>query len=343
MTRHEIQKAAEVLQDILIARATGQPASDQDYRRVRMELIAEPSVRALLPDFVRTARDLEQFWAYVKPAYARYAERRDHIWSAFRPLFGFIETPEGTAPPAQDASSSLASVIEGVPASEPNVTCAFISYSTKDKLSAVAVRDLMQSYGIECFLAHDDLQVSEEWKERILEELLRCQIFVPLLSKSFRESDWAPQEIGVISGRPGVAIVPLSLDGTVPFGFISNIQGRRIPQEGPTADLILMPLLKRWPRLILSGMIKQVREAGSYRGAEAAMSPLVPYFGELTDPELLALIDVSIENDQVWSAEQCRVEFLPKLIALHRGRIPQPKLTVLEYQLENNRRYYGEV
>ena len=297
MGHKELREAVDAMQDLMVAKATGSPASDTAYRELKDRLLEEPDLQNMLPPFLRMVRTIDQFWAYIK-TYRGYGERREHIWSAFRPALDFLEAPERKIPAQGQASQSLATVVE-VSRKEPKTIRVFVSYSTKDRAAAAKVKSFLVSYGLDCFLAHEDLQVSEEWKERILEELLRCDIFLPLLSKSFRESDWAPQEIGVISGRKGVAIMPISLDSTVPFGFISNIQGRIIPQAGLTEDLIVMPLLKKFPRLLIPAMIERVRVASSYRGAEAAMKPLAPYFGLLTDSELIALVEASIENGQV--------------------------------------------
>ena len=80
---------------------------------------------------------------------------------------------------------------------------AFISYSTDDKKHAGAVKVALDEIKIESFLAHDDLHVSEEWKERILKELKKCDIFVPLLSEAFKRSDWCGQETGILVNRRG--------------------------------------------------------------------------------------------------------------------------------------------
>lgn len=108
-----------------------------------------------------------------------------------------------------------------------NIT-AFVSYSTVDKIHGAKVKHILKQYGIRCFLAHEDLEVSEEWKIRILEELASCDIFIPLLSKAFKLSDWASQEIGIVSGRNDILIIPLSIDNTVPYGFIAHLQGKLI-------------------------------------------------------------------------------------------------------------------
>lgn len=155
---------------------------------------------------------------------------------------------------------------------------AFISYSHADRKWGAQAKATLAEVGIEAFLAHEDLKVSEEWQDRILEELRKCEIFVPLLSANFLSSKWAPQEAGFIVSRPEVAIAPLSIDGTTPFGFLSHFQSRRIPAEGITTELLAVPLARRFPRTILPRMIQIAGGAGSFRHAEATMRPLVQLF-----------------------------------------------------------------
>ena len=137
----------------------------------------------------------------------------------------------------------------------PKIT-AFISYSHKDRKFGAQAKAVLAEVGVEAFLAHDDLHVSDQWRGRIIEELKRCDLFVSLLSESSVKSKWAPQEVGFIIARPDVAIAPLSIDGTKPFGFISHVQSRPIPKEGITSELLVEPLARRIPRKILPGLIK---------------------------------------------------------------------------------------
>src|ERR1700730_11751287 len=109
---------------------------------------------------------------------------------------------------------------------------AFVSYSHVDRAYGAQAKKVLAEFNIEAFLAHDDLEVSEEWRKRILIELRQCDFFVPLLSQNFLSSKWAPQEAGFIISRADVVIAPLSIDGTTPFGFLSHLQSRRIPNEG---------------------------------------------------------------------------------------------------------------
>src|SRR6267378_4977969 len=148
-------------------------------------------------------------------------------------------------------------------------TSAFISYSHEDRKYGAQAKSVLADAGIEAFLAHEDLHVSDEWRKRIIEELKRCDLFVPLLSKNFVASKWAPQEVGFIISRSEVPIAPISLDGTTPFGFISHVQSRKVTKDGITVELLVDPLAGRMPRKILLGLIRIASDAGSFRFAEA--------------------------------------------------------------------------
>lgn len=216
---------------------------------------------------------------------------------------------------------------------------AFISYSTKDKLTGAEVKAALSELGIECFLAHDDIRVSEEWKARIIDELRKASIFVPLLSKAFVESEWAPQEVGFIVARPEVLIIPLLLDSTIPFGFISHIQGRRYLAEAMTSEFFIETISNRFPRQLIPVLIDKMRGAVSFRKAEHLMKPLVPIFEQFDDSEIDAFVEASISNREIWDAALCRSEYLPRFIELHHKRIKRAKLKALAYQIEKGEWY----
>ena len=340
-SKKELYEKVETLQNMLIAHATGSPGSDSDYRELRRELLMEEGVSDLLPTFVRTARNLDQFLAFIRKDRPHYVERREFLWQSFAEIFEHLEEDIGIKVAAGEIRpTKIVSVPNAYDAEKkPDDIRAFISYSSHDKAYGAQVKRILQSYGIACFLAHEDLEISVEWKSRILEELQRCDVFIPLLSRAFRESDWAPQEIGVAIVRHEVAIIPLSIDGTMPFGFIAHVQGKLVSAEGVSESLIIAPLIRKYPHTIIPGMIQKVSRATSYRGAEAAMKPLVPLYPILNDDELDVLVKASINNDQVWSASLCNIDYLPKLIEMHKRRIDKDKLKALVYQVENNEWY----
>jgi hypothetical protein len=66
-------------------------------------LMANDRTSQLLPSFVRTCRNLNQFWSFIKAEHSTYEARRRFIWDAFGPL---LDKLEGQAASPVDASVS---------------------------------------------------------------------------------------------------------------------------------------------------------------------------------------------------------------------------------------------
>lgn len=207
---------------------------------------------------------------------------------------------------------------------------AFVSYSVERKHDGGAVKAFLTKFGYECFLAHDDLRVSEEWKQRILQELGEADVFVALLSKEFMESKWCGQELGFIVSRPEVLVIPLSLDGTMPYGFIGHLQGKEV-HDGNLATVLEEALYRKRPRQMIPAQIERVASAGSFRGAEALVLPLVPHFALFADEEVDAFTGAVAGNGQVWDASDCRNEYIPAFVQVNGARIsPDAAAELLE-------------
>ena len=98
----------------LIACATGGSSDNHIYEFLRREFMADPVSRELLPRFVRTCRNLDAFWPYIKHEAGTYAERRHIINEAFTPLTDHLEG-RNVAPGDKVASDTLESFdTEGV-------------------------------------------------------------------------------------------------------------------------------------------------------------------------------------------------------------------------------------
>jgi hypothetical protein len=219
---------------------------------------------------------------------------------------------------------------------------AFVSYSHQDRQYGGQAKRVLAEVGIDAFLAHDDLDVSEEWRERILEELRQCGLFVPILSEQFLQSRWTSQEVGFIVSRPDVVVAPLSIDSTTPYGFLSHLQSRRIPPNGITRELLVEPLARKLPRAILPGLIQIAAKAGTFRDAEAKLRPLVPLFALFTAEEAQALGYAAVENGQIWNAALCRTEYLPELLRTQGANLTSETRRALQHQIEHQEWYPGE-
>jgi hypothetical protein len=205
---------------------------------------------------------------------------------------------------------------------------AFISYSSVDKLVGAEVKKILDRYDIDGFLAHDDIHVSEEWKERIINELNDADIFIALLSEDFKKSDWAPQEVGMAYNRD-LLIIPLRLDSTIPYGFVGHLQGKPISKDNIPLDYLIKPIVKKYPANMIKLILKVLRMAGSYRYAESIMDLLVPYYNSFDQEDVNRFVDYSIDNDQVWNASLCRTKYIPKFIEEKKDKIEPGKLEKL--------------
>jgi hypothetical protein len=214
----------------------------------------------------------------------------------------------------------------------------FISYSTQERHVAAEVKTVLASLGVDAFMAHDDIHVSQQWRDRILAELMSMQVFVPLLSKAFKQSDWASQEVGVAVARREVLIIPASLDGTIPYGFIAAFQGRPLG-TAPAAAFFRDVVSKQFPRETIERLIDILAASGGWRNAESNFRSLLPFLDKLTQAEAEKIAVASTNNSQIWDAGGCRSEYLPAFLDLNRHQLTPEILHPLEYQIEHGERY----
>jgi hypothetical protein len=91
--RNDVERA-EYLKSVLVARATSAGGNARDYSDFRKYFLQHPTASDYLPGFVRTNRDLEQFWQFIKSKFQHYSERRDFIGREFVQLLDFLEQPK---------------------------------------------------------------------------------------------------------------------------------------------------------------------------------------------------------------------------------------------------------
>ncbi len=66
----------EILQNLLISAATGGNSDNEEFQKLRKIVLENQNIQKLVPRYIRTCRDLTQFWQFIKYEYASYAERR---------------------------------------------------------------------------------------------------------------------------------------------------------------------------------------------------------------------------------------------------------------------------
>lgn len=90
-SREDLLTRVEALRNVMVSRANGGTSSDAEYVKLRRELLAEPDVKDRLPRCVRASFTLSDFWGFIQPKFARYAERRAYLRDEFAPVLDFLE------------------------------------------------------------------------------------------------------------------------------------------------------------------------------------------------------------------------------------------------------------
>lgn len=102
----------------------------------------------------------------------------------------------------------------------------FVSHSHKDKEALHKLRKRMWGYGIDLFLAHEDINPGENDLERIKQEVSRCDVFLIIGNKYSKQSEYCNQEIGmaIAHKKAIISTVHVSLS---PWGFTQRQQAIR--------------------------------------------------------------------------------------------------------------------
>lgn len=99
----------------------------------------------------------------------------------------------------------------------------FVSHLAAHRAFAAELQTALLKYGISCFVAHNDIEPTQEWQTQIEIALATCESLIALLHPTFHASNWTDQEIGFAMGR-NVPVFSVRF-GQDPYGFIGRFQG----------------------------------------------------------------------------------------------------------------------
>ena len=98
----------------------------------------------------------------------------------------------------------------------------FISHVSKYKESASNLKNSLATYGIDCFVAHEDITPSKEWEIEIENGLFTMDALCAIVVPEFSGSAWCDQEVGIALGQRKLVI---SINkGENPYGFFGKFQ-----------------------------------------------------------------------------------------------------------------------
>lgn len=196
-------------------------------------------------------------------------------------------------------------------------TFVFLSHADKDKNIAERIAVGLKKYHYDVFLAHKDIEPGSDWEEILKRRIEECDLFLALLSSQFVTAKYTDHEVGIAVWLKK-KIIPLSIDGTLPYGFMSKYQSSKLDIENMDNETQnLNELFKR----VMDGtlrnidvLISDLTYARSFREANGIATKL-SVCSEFTDKQFTDLVDAYNENIQVrgsWTAGPFVVDLLEK-------------------------------
>lgn len=98
------------LQEVFIDSATYcSNSTEEDYSKLRSELLKDSVIRDLLPQFGKDCDQLLKFRPFIQAMFKGYKERREFIWNQFQPVIAFLDEQNiiGNQPADDDISTIL--------------------------------------------------------------------------------------------------------------------------------------------------------------------------------------------------------------------------------------------
>ena len=119
-------------------------------------------------------------------------------------------------------------------------TKVFISHLYERRHLAGETKDILgRWFGMDAFVAHDDIHPSKTWREVIKDGLRTCDFFVAMLDDGYHASQWCDQEAGWALAR-GIPIMPVRPRGfdrsTARDGWLEEHQDVALDQAHGSSD-----------------------------------------------------------------------------------------------------------
>lgn len=203
----------------------------------------------------------------------------------------------------------------------------FISYSNADRELAGNIKThLQQEYGFNVFLAHDDIQPTREWEEEILSSLSSCDVFIPIITEHFYDSEWTDQETGFALGRD-ILIISIKF-GKNPRGFLKKYQAYNHRNVESTYKKILKIIVENadLSEAALDSLLRKFGESNSYDSAGNRIYLLLEFESKLSTSQKNEILNLAASNRQIRESNRAKSR-LRRFIAENEGELEDEIVT----------------
>ncbi len=178
----------------------------------------------------------------------------------------------------------------------------FVSHKSEHKKLVNELSNSLLPYGISCFVAHEDIEPTTEWRNEIENALRSMDVFLAFLTDNFSDGDWTNQEVGFAIAR-GVPIIPLKMSSKDPCGFMSIYQALHGQVDNPkrlTKDMFNL-ISRKFDKknFVRKAAIAAFINSSNFFSADEDFKRLQA-FKDFTDIELKNLVNGFNNNDQLY-------------------------------------------
>jgi hypothetical protein len=166
------------------------------------------------------------------------------------------------------------------------------------------LKKALAAYGIDGFVAHEDIQPTVEWQREIEFALRSMHMLCAIVTEDFCKSLWADQEVGFALGRP-VPVVAIRC-GADPYGLLGKHQALtadigKLEAAAPLIANIVAQQAGLLPQLI-DGLVDAVCDSSSFQQAKDGMRLVRKLSLGINDAQALRLLEAVRDNSQVGDA-----------------------------------------
>jgi len=253
---------------------------------------------------------------------------------------GFVDKKEGLFKLTQSGEKKVGKKSE----TSNGALKVFLSHSVRNYEIAKEIKRFLEQFGLDVFLAHSDIVLSKDFVEEIYSNLKKCHIFIPLLTKEFKTSEWTDQESGIVYNLGGKTIVPLMIENVKPYGFLSGIQALRFNtkkfswKDDDSRIKIVEHIVETYFGRMREPLIQSLNKTISCVISKIRFKFLKKMESNesFTREEVNKIIKEGIENNKIYDAEGIK-NYFSELIEKYRDEIEPHLKNKAINKIENDR------
>ena len=156
------------LSNLLTDHSTGGNADEGEFMQLRHELLKNPTLAPMLPEWLKLHRSLGSFWGFIKNEYGTYAERRTYISKQFSEVCNYLEFGVNLAPkPAPPKPQFFQQPIVAPTITPPVKKNKVFIVHGRDNEAKQEVARFIESIGLEPIILHEQASGGKTIIEKI--------------------------------------------------------------------------------------------------------------------------------------------------------------------------------